>query len=432
MPLTPVLTARWAEPRSWTLETYERTGGYRGLRAALAMTPEAVIQVVKDSNLRGRGGAGFPTGMKWGFIPQGDDRPHYLVVNADEGEPGTCRDAPLMMADPHSMIEGIIIACYAVRAHEAFIYLRGELVHALRRVQQAVTEAAAAGYLGDDVLGSGFGCRIVVHSGAGAYICGEETALLDSLEGYRGQPRLKPPFPATSGLYASPTVVNNVGTLASVPPILVNGAAWWGAIGPAKSAGTSIFSLTGRVTRPGQYEAPMGTTLRELLAIAGGVREGHTLKFWTPGGSSTPMFTAEHLDVPLDFDSVVAAGSLNGTSALMIFDESDCVVRATLKWTEFYAHESCGKCTPCREGTFWMTQILHRLEHGQGSDADLSTLLDTCDNIFGRSFCAFGDGATSPIVSSLKFFRDEYVAHIERGGCPFGPAVPARALAGAD
>ena len=407
VPITPVLTARWAEPRSWTLETYERTGGYAGLRAALAMAPDAVIDVVKASSLRGRGGAGFPTGVKWGFIPQGDDRPHYLVVNADEGEPGTCRDAPLMMADPHSLIEGIVIACYAVRAHEAFIYLRGELVHALRRVKAAVEEARSAGYF-----------SLEVRVGAGAYICGEETALLDSLEGYRGQPRLKPPFPATAGLYGAPTVVNNVGTLASVPPILVHGAGWWKAIGPERSPGTSIFSLTGRVARPGQYEAPMGSTLRDLLEMAGGVREGHSLKFWTPGGSSTPLFTEAHLDVPLDFDSVPAAGSMNGTSALMIFDDSDCVVRATWKWMEFYEHESCGKCTPCREGTYWMTRILERLEHGHGTDEDLDTLLDTCDNILGRAFCALGDGAVSPVQSSLKYFRDEYVAHREQGGCP--------------
>ncbi|MHB8340375.1 MAG: NADH-quinone oxidoreductase subunit NuoF [Mycobacteriales bacterium] len=429
MPLTPVLTKRWAEPRSWTLSTYERTDGYQALRRALAMAPDDLIALVKDSGLRGRGGAGFPTGVKWGFIPQGDDRPHYLVVNADEGEPGTCRDAPLMTADPHSLIEGLVIACYAVRAELAFIYLRGELVHALRRVQAAVREAYAAGYLGRNILGSGVTVELVVHSGAGAYICGEETALLDSLEGYRGQPRLKPPFPATHGLYGGPTVVNNVGTLASVPPIVLFGAEWWKTIGPERSPGTSIFSLSGRVARPGQYEAPMGTTLRELLELAGGVREGHELKFWTPGGSSTPMFTAEHLDVALDFDSVAAAGSMNGTSALMIFDETDCVVRAVLRWTEFYAHESCGKCTPCREGTYWLKLILERLEHGQGSEEDLATLSDACDNIVGRAFCALGDGAASPIVSSLQYFRDEYVAHYEQGRCPLA-AEPS--LVGAD
>ena len=412
MPLTPVLTKRWLSPRSWTLETYEQLEGYQGLRKALGMTPDDVISVVKESSLRGRGGAGFPTGMKWAFIPQGDGKPHYMVVNADEGEPGTCRDTPLMMADPHSLIEGIVIGSYAVRANTAFIYLRGELVHAQRRLQNAISEAYAAGYLGKNILGSGFDLDLIVHMGAGAYICGEETALLDSLEGYRGQPRLKPPFPATQGLYSSPTVVNNVGTLASVPAIILGGADWWKLMGPEKSPGTSIFSLSGRVVRPGQYEAPMGTTLRELLEMAGGVREGRRLKFWTPGGSSTPLFTDEHLDVPLDFDSVAKAGSMNGTSAVQIFDDSDSVVYAVYKWTTFYAHESCGKCTPCREGTYWMVQVLRRILAGAGTQADLDTLLDTCDNINGRSFCALGDGATSPITSSLKYFREEYEDYI--------------------
>jgi NADH-quinone oxidoreductase subunit F len=406
-------------PRSWTLSTYEELEGYRGLRKALTAQPDELIALVRESNLRGRGGAGFVTGMKWQFIPQNDAKPHYLVVNADEGEPGTCRDAPLMMSDPHSLIEGIAITCYAVRAREAFIYVRGELVHAQRRLRNAINEAYAAGYLGTNILGSGFDCEVVLHSGAGAYICGEETALLDSLEGYRGQPRLKPPFPATHGLYASPTVVNNVGTIASVPSIVLGGADWWKQMGPGGSPGTSIFSLSGRVARPGQYEAPMGTTLRELLEMAGGIRDGHELKFWTPGGSSTPLFTADHLDLPLDFDSVVKAGSMNGTSALMIFDEHDCVVRAVKKWSEFYAHESCGKCTPCREGTFWYVQIYDRLERGEASEQDIDTLLDLSENIMGRSFCALGDGATSPVTSSIKYFRDEYVAHYERGGCPF-------------
>lgn len=428
MPLTPVLTRRWAEPESWTLATYEATDGYQALRQALAMPPEDIVGVVKAANLRGRGGAGFPAGAKWGFIPHGDGRPHYLVVNADEGEPGTCRDAPLMMADPHSLLEGIVIASYAVDCHTAFIYLRGELVHARRRLDAAIAEAYAAGYLGRDILGSGFDLELVLHSGAGAYICGEETALLDSLEGYRGQPRLKPPFPATHGLYACPTVINNVGTIASVPYILRGGADWWKLMGPEKSAGTSIYSVTGRVTRPGQYEAPMGTTLRELLEFAGGIREGHELKFWTPGGSSTPMLTAAHLDLPLDFDSVAAAGSMNGTSAIMVFDDSDCVVRAVQKWSQFYAHESCGKCTPCREGTYWYVAIYERLERGEASEEDIETLLDLSDNILGRAFCALGDGATSPVTSSIQFFRDEYVAHYEQGGCPFARN---RALVGA-
>ncbi len=429
MPLTPVLTKRWTEPQSWTLETYERTEGYQALRKALAMAPDAVIALVKDSGLRGRGGAGFPTGTKWGFIPQGDGRPHYLVVNADEGEPGTCKDTPLMMADPHELLEGIVIASYAVRCNHAFIYLRGELVHAGRRLENAIREAYAAGYLGRNILDSGFDLELTLHRGAGAYICGEETALLDSLEGFRGQPRLRPPFPAVAGLYGSPTVINNVETIASVPHIVAGGVAWWRSMGTEKSPGPKIFSLSGHVHRPGQYEMPLGTTLRELLEVGGGVRDGHHLKAWTPGGSSTPLLTAEHLDAPMDFEGMIEVGSLLGTTAIMVMDETVCMVRTALRLTQFYAHESCGKCTPCREGTYWMTQILQRLEAGTGGEEDLATLLDTCDNIFGRSFCALGDGATSPIVSSIQYFRDEYVAHYTSGRCPFGAGVPV--LAGA-
>ncbi|MEO6702200.1 MAG: NADH-quinone oxidoreductase subunit NuoF, partial [Jatrophihabitantaceae bacterium] len=400
--------------------------GYAGLRKALGMQPDELIALVKESNLRGRGGAGFPTGMKWQFIPQAKPgeavRPHYVVVNADEGEPGTCRDLPLMMNDPHSMLEGIIIACYAVRAQHAFVYIRGEAVHAIRRVTQAVDEAYAKGYLGDDVLGSGLRFDITVHGGAGAYICGEETALLDSLEGKRGQPRLKPPFPATNGLYDAPTVVNNVGTLASVPYIVLGGAAWHKQMGPDGSPGTSIYSLSGRVANPGQYEAPMGTTLRELIELAGGMSRGKDLKFWTPGGSSTPLFTKEHLDVPLDFDAVAKAGSMNGTSAVMIFDEGDCVVRAVRKWSEFYAHESCGKCTPCREGTYWYIAIYERLENGHATAEDIETLLDLSDNILGRAFCALADGAVSPVTSSIKYFPEEYQAHLQPQRCGYPAA----------
>ncbi|MDH2414289.1 NADH-quinone oxidoreductase subunit NuoF [Nocardioides sp. CER19] len=421
-PLTPVLTANWADDRSWTLASYAAQGGYQALDKALGMSPDEVITAVKDSGLRGRGGAGFPTGMKWSFIPQDNPNPKYLVVNADESEPGTCKDIPLMMASPHTLVEGVIISSYAIRANRAFIYVRGEVLHVIRRLQAAVAEAYAAGHLGTNIHGSGYDLDLVVHAGAGAYICGEETALLDSLEGRRGQPRLRPPFPAVAGLYASPTVINNAESIASVPSIIENGADWFAGMGTEKSNGFGIFSLSGHVTRPGQYEAPLGITLRQLLDLAGGVREGHELKFWTPGGSSTPLFTAEHLDVPLDFESVGAAGSMLGTRALQIFDETVCVVRAVLRWTEFYKHESCGKCTPCREGTWWLVQVLGRLEKGQGSAEDLDLLLDQCDNILGRAFCALGDGATSPITSSIKYFRDEYLAHLEQGGCPFDPA----------
>jgi NADH-quinone oxidoreductase subunit F len=421
--LTPVLTARWDEPDSFTLAGYRRAGGYQALPKALGMEPDAIIQMVKDSGLRGRGGAGFPTGVKWGFIPQGDGKPHYLVINADESEPGTCKDIPLMLAGPQALIEGAIIAAYAIRASRAFIYVRGEVLHVIRRLHHAVAEAYEAGYLGANILGSGFGLDMTVHAGAGAYECGEETALLESLEGFRGQPRLKPPFPAIAGLYASPTVVNNVESIASVPFIVAHGAQAFSALGTERSKGFGIFSLTGHVTTPGQYEAPLGVTLRELLGLAGGVRAGHALKFWTPGGSSTPIFTAEHMDVPLDFEKVGAAGSMLGTRALQIFDETTCVVRATLRWTEFYQHESCGKCTPCREGTYWMVRVLDRLDRGAGTEEDLDKLLDICDNILGRAFCPFGDGAISPVVSAIKYFRDEFLEHFKRGGCPFDPAA---------
>ena len=408
--LTPIMTEFWDDPQSWTMATYEKHDGYQGLKKSLTMPPADLVQMAKDSGLRGRGGAGFPTGMKWGFLPAPDGGPRYLVVNADESEPGTCKDIPLMMATPQLLIEGMVITSFAIGCNHAFIYLRGEVVHVYRRLLRAIEEAYAAGYLGTNILGSGFDLDITLHAGAGAYICGEETALLDSLEGRRGQPRLKPPFPAVAGLYARPTVVNNVESIASIAPILLRGAEWFADMGTEKSNGFGIFSLSGHVTRPGQYEAPLGITLRELLEMAGGMRGGRKLKFWTPGGSSTPMFTAEHLDVPLDFESVAAAGSMLGTRALQIFDETVSVVRAVSRWTDFYAHESCGKCTPCREGTFWLKQIMERLEHGKGTQDDIDKLLDICSNIFGRSFCPLADGAISPITSAVKYFRKEFEA----------------------
>ena len=408
--LTPILTKFWDAPQSWTLATYEANEGYQALNKALGMSQDDLVSMTKDSGLRGRGGAGFPTGMKWGFLPKPDGGPRYLVVNADESEPGTCKDIPLMMAAPHFLIEGVAITSFAIGCNHAFIYLRGEVVHVYRRLMRAVEEAYAAGHLGKNIHGSGFDLDVTVHAGAGAYICGEETALLDSLEGRRGQPRLKPPFPAVAGLYARPTVVNNVESIASVPPILLHGSDWFKAMGTEKSTGFGIFSLSGHVTRPGQYEAPMGITLRELVDMAGGIRDGHRLKFWTPGGSSTPIFTDAHWDVPLDFESVAAEGSMLGTRALQIFDETVSVVRAVSRWIDFYAHESCGKCTPCREGTFWLKQIMTRLEHGQGTQDDIDKLVDICDNILGRSFCALGDGATSPVTSAVKYFREEFEA----------------------
>jgi NADH-quinone oxidoreductase subunit F len=420
--LTPALTAHWDEPDSFTLARYRRDGGYQALRTAMAMKPDEVIQTVKDSVLRGRGGAGFPTGVKWGFIPKGDGKPHYLVVNADESEPGACKDVPTMLANPHALIEGTIIASYAIQAETAFIYVRGEVLHVVRRLHHAVAEAREAGFIGKNILGSGYDLDVVVHAGAGAYICGEETALLDSLEGKRGQPRLKPPFPAGAGLYAAPTNVNNVESIASVPWIIQNGADKFAALGTERSKGFGIFQLSGHVTRPGQYEAPLGTTLRELLDLADGIRNGNRLKFWTPGGSSSPLLTDEHLDVPLDYESVAKAGSMLGTRSIQLFDEKTCVVRVVLRWIEFYQHESCGKCTPCREGSYWVVQLLDDLQQGKGSEADLDKLFDICTNITGRAFCALGDSIEAPVKSSITYFRDEYIEHLRVGGCPFDPA----------
>ncbi len=406
--LTPVLSAFWDAPQSFTLETYLKHDGYQALRKVLTADRADLVQAAKDSGLRGRGGAGFPTGMKWGFLPPDDGKPRYLVVNADESEPGTCKDVPLMMNAPHILLEGMIISSFAIDCHHAFIYLRGEVVHVYRRLLHAVQEAYEAGYLGKDILGSGFDLDITVHAGAGAYICGEETALLDSLEGRRGQPRLRPPFPAVAGLYARPTAVNNVETIAQVTPIFQHGPDWFAALGTEKSKGVGFFSLSGHVTRPGQYEAPYGITMRELLEMAGGIRGERKLKFWTPGGSSTPIFTDEHLDVPLDYEGVAAAGSMLGTRALQVFDETVSVVRAVSRWIEFYAHESCGKCTPCREGNWWMRQVLQRLVDGKGIEGDVDKLLDVAGNILGRSFCPLGDAAAMPVQSGIQYFREEF------------------------
>ena len=410
MPLTPVITEHWDAPDLYTLDGYRRFGGYRGLQAALKQDPDAVIATVKDSGLRGRGGAGFPTGMKWGFVPQNDGKPHYLVVNADESEPGACKDIPIMMANPHALVEGVIIASYAIRANHAFIYIRGEVPNAVRKVAKAVRQAREAGLIGSNILGSGFDLDVVVHAGAGAYICGEETALLDSLEGYRGQPRLKPPFPAVAGLYASPTVINNVETIANIPYIVDRGVDWFRQFGTEKSPGFKVWAVSGHVNRPGIYEAPLGITMRELLDYAGGMREGRDVKFWLPGGSSVPMLTAEHLDLPLTYEDMAAAGTMLGTGTPMLFDQTVSVVKAVTRWLEFYKHESCGKCTPCREGTYWITGMLERFEHGKGETEMLETINSACLQIGGRSFCALGDAAATPYPAAMKYFRDEFVA----------------------
>ena len=408
MALTPVPTAHWDDPKSFEIESYKKHGGYVALKNSLKMTPDEVIGIVKDSGLRGRGGAGFPTGLKWSFVPQNDGKPHYLVVNADESEPGACKDIPLMLANPHSLVEGIAIASYAIRANHAFIYIRGEVPHVIRRVMNAVEQAYAEGLLGKNIQGSGFNLEVVVHAGAGAYICGEETALLDSLEGRRGQPRLKPPFPAVAGLYASPTVVNNAETLASVPSIILNGADWFKSMGTEKSPGFKLFAVSGHVNRPGIFEAALGTTMSELLDYAGGMRKGSKLKFWIPGGSSVPMLTPDHIDIPMTYEDLAAAGTMLGTGTPMMFDHTTSVVKAVTRWLEFYKHESCGKCTPCREGTYWITGVLEKFEHGKGKEEELEVINDVCGQIAGRSFCALGDAAATPFPGAMKYFADEF------------------------
>ena len=414
-----VITANWGDESVRSLHGYEAKGGYAGLRKALEMAPEDVIQVVKDSGLRGRGGAGFPTGMKWSFVPQDTGKPTYVTVNFDESEPGTCNNRELMEREPHQMLEGAMIAAYAIRCHTVFVYCRGEFLWPGTVVQRAIAELYANGHAGKGILGSEFDLDVVLHRGAGAYICGEETALLSSLEGFRGQPRLRPPFPAVEGLYESPTVINNVETLCNVPHILRKGADWFKSQGTEKAPGTKMFTISGKVERPGNYELPLGTPFRVLLEdYGGGMLGAKALKAWTPGGSSTPMLTAEHIDVALDFESIAAAGSLLGTGACMVMDQDDCIVEAARRLVEFYAHESCGKCTPCREGTWWAARVLGRIEDGYGREEDMPLLTEVGGNILFRAFCALADGAVSPITSTLQYFMAEYEEHVRLGHCP--------------
>ena len=394
-----------------SLKDYEKAGGYQALKKILGrVQPADVTQMVIKSGLRGRGGAGFPTGVKWNFLPKDYTGPKYLCCNADESEPGTFKDRQLMERDPHQVLEGMAIACYAIGAETAYIYIRGEFVLGSRILDQAVTEARQAGYLGKSVLGSGANIQIHVHRGAGAYICGEETALLESLEGKRGLPRVKPPFPATHGLYNKPTVVNNVETLANLPHIVTRGAEWFASIGsPPKSTGTRIFCVSGHVKKPGNYEVPMGITLRELIfEHAGGMRSDKKLKAIIPGGASAPFLTEQHLDVKLDFESVAAAGSMLGSGGVTVMEEGTSMVWAALRLMEFFYHESCGKCSPCREGSSWLTQTLRRILAKRGRMEDLETLKELCQNIAGRTVCAFGDAEVAPIMSTLQYWRHEY------------------------
>jgi NADH-quinone oxidoreductase subunit F len=428
----PRLTRNWSDPAAVGLDGYVARGGYQGLRKALEMPSLELIQMVKDSGLRGRGGAGFPTGMKWSFVPQDTGKPTYVTVNFDESEPGTCNNRELGEREPHRLIEGTAIAARAIECHTAFIYVRGEYLWQGIVLQRALEEAYAGGYLGSGICGSDYDLDIVLHRGAGAYICGEETALLNSLEGLRGQPRLRPPFPAVEGLYASPTVINNVETLMNVPDIVANGADWFRSLGTERSPGTKMFTISGKVERPGNYEIPLGTPFRVLLEeLGGGVLDGRSLKAFTPGGSSTPLLTADSIDVNLDYESIAAAGSLLGTGAVMVMDETDCVVEAAERMVRFYAVESCGKCTPCREGSWWASRVLGRLEDGYGRQEDIPVMHDMGKNILFRAFCALADGTASVINSSLQHFADEYEEHVRLGGCPLRKPAQAAAVEGA-
>ncbi|HWB72325.1 MAG TPA: NADH-quinone oxidoreductase subunit NuoF [Egibacteraceae bacterium] len=414
-----ILSKRWDVDDAHTLDGYLRTGGYSALRSALDTDPAELRQLVKDSNLRGRGGAGFPTGVKWGFVPMDSGRPIYLVCNADESEPGTFKDREIMERDPHMLLEGMLIAGWALNSHRGFVYMRGEYLWPGIRMEEAIGEAYRQGYLGKDVLGSGFDFDVTLHYSAGGYIAGEETALLDALEGRRAQPRLRPPFPAVAGLYACPTVMNNVETIICIPHIVENGADWFKEIGTEKSGGPKIFSVSGEVARPGNYEWPMGATAREIVEVScGGMLPERPLKFWVPGGSSTRILTAEHFDVAMDFESLKEAGSMLGTGAMVMCSEKTSVVDAVLNWTRFYEHESCGKCTPCREGFFWLAQVLQRILDGRGRAGDVELLDSACDEIVGRSLCALGDGGAMPILSAVEHFRDEFEYLIEHGRLP--------------
>ena len=404
------------------LDVYRQQGGYSALAKALSnYQPDELVELIKASGLRGRGGAGFPTGMKWSFLAK-NDKPRYLCCNADESEPGTCKDRVIMEQIPHRLVEGVIITSYACNVHTAFIYVRGELEKAGCQVERAVEEAYAAGLIGQNILDSGYSLDIIVHRGAGAYICGEESALMESLEGRRGYPRLKPPFPAAIGLYGGPTVINNCETLATVPGVVGGGAEYYTSFGTEKSKGTRIFCLSGHVKNPGTYELPLGIPMRTLIyEYGGGILGDKGLKAVIPGGSSTPILTADTVDTPLDYESIAAAGSMLGSGGVIVIDDDTCMVGLILRMSEFYRDESCGKCTPCREGTFWITELLERLEHGHGHQRDLDLLLDICDNISGKSFCPLGDAAVTPVTSGIRKFREEFEYHVTHGHCMVGP-----------
>jgi NADH-quinone oxidoreductase subunit F len=419
MAFEPVLTKYVKEPHSYELDFYLQHGGYQGLRKALTMTPEEIVDVVKKSGLRGRGGAGFPTGAKWSFVPKDVPKPKYLLINADESEPGTFKDHVLLERNPHLMFEGCVIGCRAIGAKTCYIYIRGEFYHFQEQLEEELRKARAAGYIGKNILGTGYDCDIWVHRGAGAYEAGEETALIESLEGKRAQPRIKPPFPAVVGVYGCPTVVNNVETICNVPLIFEHGPEWFASLGPEKNAGPKLYCVSGHVERPGVYEATMAVTLRELIYdYAGGIRGGKKLKAIIPGGSSVNVLLPDKLDTAASFDALVQAGSMLGSAAIMVMDETVSMVWLAKNLIHFYRHESCGKCTPCREGADWLYKILDKIERGEGQMRDIDLLMNVCNNIGGKTLCPFGDAEIAPVLSTIQHFRHEYETYIRDGGMP--------------
>jgi NADH-quinone oxidoreductase subunit F len=419
----PVISKHFGIPNSHKLGVYLKNEGYQALGKALKeMTAEQVIEEVKKSNLRGRGGAGFPTGVKWSFVPKDTSKPKYVIANADESEPATCKDRPLMELDPHQLIEGMIIAGKAVEAHQGYIYIRGEYRYVMEILEAAIAEAYAGGYLGRNILGSGFHFDLHTHTGAGAYECGEESALMESLEGKRGYPRIRPPFPAIVGLYGCPTLINNVETLASVPAVILRGGEWYANLGTPKNGGTRLFCVSGHVHRPGIYELPLGFNLGRMIEdVAGGVAGGKKLKAVIPGGSSCPLLSAEEVDVAMDFDSLAKAGSMLGSGGVVVIDEETCMVNVARRIMHFYAHESCGWCIPCREGTTWLRKMLDRFHGGGGRAEDVPLIGELAKNMLGRTFCPLGDAAAMPTISIVKKWRHEFEEHL-RGRCPYMPA----------
>ena len=435
MDFHPVLTSHVREPNSFTLDFYlKHLRGYEGLRKALTMQPNEIIEQVKASGLRGRGGAGFPTGMKWQFVLKDTPKPKYIACNADESEPGTFKDHVLMERNPHLLFEGCLIGCHAIGAKVAYIYIRGEFYHVQEVLEAEIEKAYRAGYLGKNIFGSGFDCDVYMHRGAGAYEAGEETALIESLEGKRAQPRIKPPFPAVAGLYQCPTAVNNVETLCNVPPIVLNGPEWFASLGPEKNGGPKLYSISGHVKRPGVYEASMDVTLKELIfgdRYCQGMRDGRTLKAVIPGGSSVPILMPDQLEVQASFDGVVKAGSMLGSAGAIILDDTTCMVWLAKNLLHFYKHESCGKCTPCREGTDWLFKLLDKIESGQGSMRDVDLLTSVSNMVGGKTLCAFGDAAVTPVLTTIKHFRHEYEAHVREGRCTLPADWRARQPVGA-